>query len=117
MIIIQLSNEQLYELVDLCVEKALSRHNKVEVPEQPEQLLTVQQAALFMNLSVATIYTKVSRGELPVMKRGKRLYFSTKELVAYLKDGRKKSNADIELEANAYLARHKNIKKNLKPPF
>jgi hypothetical protein len=45
------------------------------------------------------------RGELPVMKRSKRLYFSSKELLAYLKGGRKMSNAEIEAEAEAYLTK------------
>ncbi len=75
--------------------------------EQPEQLLIIQQAAEFLRLSVPTLYSKVSKGELPVMKRGKRLYFSRTELMEYLKDGRKKSNAEIEQEAEAYLLNNK----------
>lgn len=43
---------------------------------QTEQLLTIQEAAEFLSLTVPTLYSKVSRGELPVMKRSKRLYFS-----------------------------------------
>lgn len=80
---------------------------QIKLKEQPEQLLTVQQAAQFFNLSVPTIYSKVSKGELPVMKRGKRLYFSSIELMKYLKDGRKKSNAEIEAQAEAYLLNNK----------
>ncbi len=75
--------------------------------EQPEQLLTVQEAAQFLNLTVPTIYSKVSKGELPVMKRSKRLYFSRTELMEYVKAGRKKSNAEIEQEAEAYLLNNK----------
>lgn len=71
--------------------------------ETPEQLLTVQEAAKFLNLKVPTIYSKVSKGELPVMKRSKRLYFSSTELMEYLKEGRKKSNTEIEAEAETYL--------------
>lgn len=71
----------------------------------PEQLLTVQEAAKFLNLTVPTIYSKVSRGELPYMKRGKRLHFSSIELMQYLKEGRKKTNAEIEAEAKSYLLR------------
>ena len=78
-----------------------------ELIKQPEQLLTVQEAAQFLNLTVPTIYSKVSKGELPVMKRSKRLYFSSTELMAYLKEGRKKSNAEIEQEAEAYLSNYK----------
>ena len=81
------------------------KHNplRVEPTEHPEQLLSIQQAAEFLSLSVPTLYSKVSKGELPVMKRGKRLYFSRTELMEYIKEGRKKSNAEIEAEAEAYL--------------
>lgn len=79
----------------------------VKPTDQPEQLLTIQQAAEFLSLSVPTMYSKVSKGELPVMKQSKRLYFSRTELMQYLKDGRKKSNADIEQEAKAYLSNNK----------
>jgi len=85
----------------------LKQPTKVEPTEQPEQLLTVQEAAQFLNLTVPTIYSKVSKGELPVMKRSKRLYFSSTELMEYLKEGRKKSNAEIEAEAKAYLSNNK----------
>lgn len=78
--------------------------------EQPEKLLTVQEAAQFLNLTVPTIYSKVSKGELPVMKRSKRLYFSSTELLEYIKVGRKKSNAEIEAEAEAYLSNKKALK-------
>ncbi len=75
----------------------------VEQTIQPERFLNIREASDFLNLSVPTIYSKVSKGELPVMKRGKRLYFSANELTEYLKAGRKKSNAEIEQEAEAYL--------------
>jgi excisionase family DNA binding protein len=80
---------------------------KVEPTDQPEQLLTIQEAAEFLSLTVPTMYSKVSKGELPVMKRSKRLYFSRTELLEYLKDGRKKSNAEIEQEAKAYFLNNK----------
>lgn len=81
--------------------------NEQPTTDQPEQLLTIQQAAEFLSLSVPTLYSKVSKGELPVMKRSKRLYFSSTELMEYLKQGRKKSNAEIEQEAEAYLLNNK----------
>ncbi|MDB4104812.1 helix-turn-helix domain-containing protein [Salibacteraceae bacterium] len=86
----------------------LKHHPKeVALNEAQEQLLTVQEAAQFLNLTVPTIYSKVSKCELPVMKRSKRLYFSSTELMEYLKEGRKKSNAEIEQEAEAYLLGNK----------
>ena len=69
----------------------------------PDPLLNIQQAATFLSLTVNTLYTKVSKGELPAMKRGNRLYFSQNELMAYLKEGRKKTNVEIAAEAANYL--------------
>ena len=100
------------KLIDSISEKVTANILKAVANEQPpkvsaEQLLTVKEAANFLNLTVPTIYSKVSRGELPVMKRSKRLYFSSVELMQYLKEGRKKSNAELEEEAEAYLLNNK----------
>ena len=90
--------KEVSELKRLLIEK------QEQTPtEQPEQLLSVQEAAEFLSLTVPTMYSKVSKGELPVMKRSKRLYFSSIELMEYLKQGRHKSNAEIEQEADVYL--------------
>jgi excisionase family DNA binding protein len=75
-------------------------------PEK-EELLTVQEAAKFLSLSVPTIYSKVNKGELPVMKRSKRLYFSNYELMDYLKEGRIKTNSELDQEADSYLQKTK----------
>ena len=93
------------ERVTANILKAVQNNNPTT--DQPEQLLTIQEAAEFLRLTVPTMYSKVSKGELPVMKRGKRLYFSRTELMEYIKEGRKKSNAEIEAEAKAYLLNNK----------
>ncbi len=85
------------------IEKLLTQNNEQQQTKPAERLLTIQEAAEFLNLTVPTIYSKVSKGELPVMKRSKRLYFSSIELMQYLKHGRKKSNSDIEAEAKQYM--------------
>jgi len=83
------------------------KHTPKEQGEQPnkDELLTIQQTAEFLSLAVPTIYSMVSRGELPVMKRSKRLYFSKVELINYLKQGRKKTFAETATEADQYLKR------------
>lgn len=35
-------------------------------PHSEEELLSITEAAQFLNLSVATLYSKVSRNEIPV---------------------------------------------------
>lgn len=87
--------------------KRLLSEKPAQSAEPAEQFLSIQEAAEFLSLTVPTMYSKVSKGELPVMKRSKRLYFSRAELLAYLKEGRKKSNSEIEQEAKAYLLNNK----------
>jgi len=110
-VFISLPIEDLQAVIIDCVNSCLRNNKQENKPptEQPEtdQLLTIQEAAEFLKLKVPTIYSKVSKGELPVMKRSKRLYFSRTELLNYLKDGRKKTNAEIEQEAKAYLLNNK----------
>jgi excisionase family DNA binding protein len=70
-----------------------------EQPPGQEELFNITQAAKFLNLSVPTNYSKVCRKEIPVNKRGKRLYFYASELTEWVKSGRKKTADEIREEA------------------
>ena len=112
-VLISLPIEDLQTVIIDCVNACL-KNNKQEnktLSTQPEQPANIQEAADFLGLSVPTMYSKVSRREIPFMKQGKRLYFSRAELLEYLKQGKRKSNAEIEKEADNYLL---NTKKGLK---
>lgn len=90
--------KEVSELKSLLIKK-----QELPTTEKPEQFLTIQEASEILKLTVPTIYVKVHKRQLPVMKRGKRLYFSRTELMEYIKAGRKKTNAEIKQEAEAYL--------------
>jgi len=64
-----------------------------------DKLLTIQEAAELLHLSVPTIYGLVHRLEIPVSKKGKRLYFSKEELTKWVKAGRRKTIDEITSEA------------------
>ena len=86
------------------IEKQLFNTNQTSPPVKSlDQLLTVHQAADFLSLAVPTVYSMVSKGDLPCMKRSKRIYFSSLELMDYLKAGRKKPVSEIEAEAEAFI--------------
>lgn len=70
-------------------------------PEPSDQLLTVDQAAEFLSLAKPTIYAMLSRGELPNLKRGKRVYFQRNDLLDYLKAGRRKTYRQLADEGRA----------------
>ena len=72
-------------------------------------LLTIQEAASFLNLSKHTLYNKANKNELPYMKKGKRLYFSRAELMAYIKSGKRSSIQEIQEQSNHLLSKKSRI--------
>src|SRR5918996_893711 len=65
--------EQLPQAISLLHEK-ISHIEQVLLERQPqpetEQVFNISQATAYLNLSVATLYSKVSRQEIPVNKQG-----------------------------------------------
>jgi excisionase family DNA binding protein len=95
---------QLQTMIGIAVREAIKEIPSPAYNATPsDRLLNIREAADFLSLTVPTMYSKVSKGELPVMKQGKRLYFSQKELTDYVKDGKRKSTAEIEAEAETYI--------------
>lgn len=86
------------------IEKLL-QENRCETQVEADELLTIQQAANFLSLAVPTIYGLVSRSEIPVSKKGKRLYFSKHELTGWIKGGRKRTHVEIAEEAAQFISR------------
>jgi excisionase family DNA binding protein len=89
------------------IEKLLEQKGNETTPPDADTLLTVQDTAKFLRLSVPTIYNLIHKGELPVMKRAKRCYFTREDLLNYLKQGRRKSNSESKAEAFNSLAKRK----------
>ncbi|MDI9864415.1 helix-turn-helix domain-containing protein [Flectobacillus sp. DC10W] len=104
MMLIAIDKDQLGQMINDAVKKALTELplQLSESSENDNKLLTVEETAKFLNLSVPTIYSKVSKRELPALKQGKKLHFLKSELFEYLKRGRKKTNEEIAEEASAY---------------
>ena len=99
--IIQITPEELESIIQRAVNSALSDLELVLKDE--EQLLTVKEVAAFLCLSVPTIYSKVSRREIPSNKNGNRLYFLKSELMDWIKQGRRMTIDEIDEEASNYL--------------
>jgi excisionase family DNA binding protein len=64
--------------------------------ENKDELLSVEEASKLLNLSVATIYSKVCKKEIPVNKKGKRIYFYRHELMQWIKSGRVKTYIEMK---------------------
>jgi excisionase family DNA binding protein len=70
-------------------------------------MLNIQEAAVFLNITVPALYSLVSRKDIPVNKPGKRLYFDQHELIEWIKSGKKKTSSEIEREAAVKVSAHR----------
>lgn len=101
---IPISINELESLVYNVVRKALLECTvQNAMHTETDQFLTIKQASELIFLKVSTIYGLVHRAEIPVCKTGKRLYFSKKELTEWVKTGKRKTNSELETEANIYI--------------
>jgi excisionase family DNA binding protein len=97
---------ELENIIEKSVKKAIKEAqvcNQSEFTENSGSFLNVKQAAEFLNLAVPTVYSMVSRGELPKTKRSKRLYFCKEELVEYIKAGRRKTSTEEKADAGDFI--------------
>ncbi len=99
--------EQLSQKVDDGLKNVLSFLENCNFKN--DRLLTVEEAAEFLRLSVPTIYALNRQGELPVIKKGKRCYYFERDLLEYLRTGRRKSKHQIGDDVSKYLRSNKLI--------
>lgn len=100
-----LTFEQLPSAVARILEKITGIEEKISAASGPGQessldrMLTIKETAEFLDLAVPTIYSLISRGQIPFLKRSKRVYFLYDDLVSYLKAGRHKSKDELYEDA------------------
>ena len=104
--ITQITPPELESLIEGSLRKILALQPTKEHKEE-DQLMTIKEAGEFLNLSVPTIYSYVQNSKIPVSKGAKRLYFSKRELLDWIKQGRRKTQDEIEAEAKEYLSTKK----------
>ncbi len=71
-------------------------------PSDTDEIGGIDLAIEITGLAKPTIYSLVSERKLPHSKQGKRLYFSRQELTDWLKQGKRKTQAEIKFEAENY---------------
>ena len=107
---IYLSGINKAELKDLLKEALLDilKETKDCVNAVPE-ILSIKQAAIFLNSKVTTLYEKTSAKTIPHFKKGNRLYFKREELEAWIQKGKVKTVEDIQAEAITYSTRSRKL--------
>ncbi len=90
------------ELENFFVEKRIG-----EPKIKADEIGGIDLAIELTGLAKPTIYGLVSERKIPHSKQGKRLYFSRQELTDWLKQGKRKTQAEIKLEAFEFVANKK----------
>ncbi|MDR6464606.1 helix-turn-helix domain-containing protein [Chryseobacterium sediminis] len=95
-----------FEMLPLLLEKIEVRLERIESLIQTarskdltDDYLSAKRAADMLNFTLATLYTKVCKGEIPSYKKGNRLYFSLVEIKDWIERGKKTSIDQIEQKA------------------
>ena len=96
----------LQPAIERGVERALRKHSDSSTTQQEfvETILSAEQAAQFIGVSLPTLYGLTSARKIPHNKRGKRLYFDRQELISWIREGKRKSMSEIEDEATGYIS-------------
>lgn len=99
--VITVSPHELKKLIREAVEESnkdsKKENNKLKKP------LNVDQAAEFLGWAKPTLYAYTSERKIPYSKRGGKLYFDEDELIEWLRQGKQKTQAEIQTEAQNYV--------------
>lgn len=94
-----LTIEEFTELNRQIVRQQLQEfHFFLGTPKQkPDQdIIFIEEACELTGYSKPTMYSKISRYEIPVLSRGKPLTFSKEELIQWIRDGKPGVMENIE---------------------
>jgi len=97
--------DEMESLVQKSVKKALDQYGigKLNTEPEDEPLMTIHEAANLLRIAVPTMYSYVSRREIPFIKKRQRLYFDRKQLQEWLRSGQQRTSAEIKADAMASL--------------
>ena len=110
---ISMPMEDFQSVIIQCVSTCLRNHKPPQTTPPPsdlDQLLSIKDAAELLRLSVPTLYGYVHRAEIPVCKRGNRLYFTKADLLKWIEGGRKQTTTELASSTNAFLVNKRGAK-------
>lgn len=100
----QLSIPEIRQILKQELEAFFADHLLITSTSESDEIGGITLALEITGLAKPTIYGLVAQSKIPCMKRGKKLYFSRKELTQWIKEGKRKTITDIEAEADTYLS-------------
>lgn len=112
----KLNFDNMPQAIELILEKLAEIEQVLAIKKQSEdkfsEIMGVREAGMLLKLTKSTIYTKVSRGELPAFKSGKRLLFHRTELLEHMQLSKKMNSYQLKKEADLYIRQLPGARKN-----
>ncbi len=96
---ITVTNLTLEDITKVIRDELIRYFEKQEEKEREDEIGGIELALELTGLAKPTIYGLVSERKIPHSKRGKKLYFSRKELLIWLTNGKRKTQDEIAEEA------------------
>jgi excisionase family DNA binding protein len=100
------SKDEIRTLIENAVKNALDQKIIID-HDNVDSILDTDQAAAFIGIAKPTLYAKCSEKHIPHFKKGRKLYFDKKELIEWLKSGKRKTIDDIHASVNASLGKRR----------
>jgi excisionase family DNA binding protein len=102
LLLTQISDTEIRQLFREELENFFAANKIGENKANNEEIGGIDLAIELTGLAKPTIYGLVHGRSIPHSKRGKKLYFSRQELTEWLKQGKRKTQAEIAIEAENY---------------
>jgi len=83
------------ELVEIIQETLRSAKQVEKMPEQQNEFLNISEASDFLKMAKQTLYGLTSNRQIPFIKKGKKVYFNKSEVIAWLNEGKMKTEVEI----------------------
>lgn len=93
---------RLDKIEEILLERIQNEHTDIE-------FIGAMEACKILKITLPTLYSKVSLREVPFYKKGNRLHFSKAELLEWIQEGKKSSQAEINEKGQEFI---KNMEKN-----
>jgi predicted DNA-binding transcriptional regulator AlpA len=101
-VLTQLSISELGQLFHDSLDRYFAEAQISVVQPEPDEIGGIELAVKITGKAKPTIYGLVHSRSIPHSKQGKRLYFSRKELLDWLKSGKRQTHSELALEAENF---------------
>ncbi|GAB1446860.1 hypothetical protein MASR2M41_26760 [Flammeovirgaceae bacterium] len=92
----EIADKTARKVFDRIIEDRENQGKSKNEEDEGTDILSFEEGCKILRIAKPTGYSKVSKREIPFMKRGKFIYFSKKELFKWLKEGRRKTVFELE---------------------